>query len=98
MRLATRESRRSNHSETSTDVTSKEICKMIVQIVVLTLVQKPVVMTLPLCVVVVYFVQKYYLRTSRQLRVMELEARSALYSGFYETVLPIHPRHFRAIY
>lgn len=71
---------------------------MIVQIVVLTLVQKPVVMTLPLCVVVVYFVQKYYLRTSRQLRVMELEARSALYSGFYETVLPIHPRHFRAIY
>ena len=61
---------------------------MIVQIIVLILVQKPVILTLPLCVVVVYFVQKYYLRTSRQLRVMELEARSALYSGFYETVLP----------
>jgi ATP-binding cassette subfamily C (CFTR/MRP) protein 1 len=32
-----------------------------------------------------YILQKYYLRTSRQLRLLEIEARSPLYSHFQET-------------
>lgn len=59
---------------------------MLAQIVVLVLVQKLLLTVLPVCIIIVYFIQKYYLRTSRQLRVMELEARSALYSSIYETV------------
>ncbi|POR33873.1 Uncharacterized protein TPAR_05932 [Tolypocladium paradoxum] len=43
-------------------------------------------MSLPLCMVAVYFVQRAYLRTSRQLRVLELESQAALYSSFLETV------------
>ncbi len=59
---------------------------MLVQIVVLVLVQRLLLTVLPVCFIIVYLIQKYYLRTSRQLRVMELEARSALYSNIYETV------------
>lgn len=33
-----------------------------------------------------YLLQKFYLQTSRQLRFMELEAKSPLYSNFMETV------------
>ena len=38
----------------------------------------------PLWVIVLYFIQKYYLRTSRQLRFLDLEAKSPLYSQFTE--------------
>jgi ATP-binding cassette, subfamily C (CFTR/MRP), member 1 len=43
-------------------------------------------MTLPVCVVAIYLVQKIYLRTSRQLRLLDLEAKSAVYSSFLESV------------
>jgi ATP-binding cassette, subfamily C (CFTR/MRP), member 1 len=39
---------------------------------------------LPLCVVVIYALQKYYLRTSRQMRHLDLEAKSPLYRQFTE--------------
>lgn len=42
--------------------------------------------SLPFSAAVVYVVQKVYLRTSRQLRFLELESRSAVYSSFLETV------------
>ncbi|KAL8774135.1 MAG: hypothetical protein Q9209_001243 [Squamulea sp. 1 TL-2023] len=38
----------------------------------------------PLWIIVLYFIQKYYLRTSRQLRFLDLEAKSPLYSQFTE--------------
>ncbi|KAH8760348.1 P-loop containing nucleoside triphosphate hydrolase protein [Diaporthe sp. PMI_573] len=38
---------------------------------------------LPACL---YFVQSFYLRTSRQLRFLDLEARSPLYTQFLETI------------
>jgi ABC-type multidrug transport system fused ATPase/permease subunit len=43
-------------------------------------------LTLPVILTVFYFVQKFYLRTSRQLRLLELEAKSPLYTNFSETL------------
>ncbi len=37
-----------------------------------------IVISLPFICVVLYFLQKFYLRTSRQLRFMDLEAKSPL--------------------
>ncbi|KAF2842938.1 hypothetical protein M501DRAFT_1005649 [Patellaria atrata CBS 101060] len=38
----------------------------------------------PICLTAIYFIQKFYLRTSRQLRFLDLEAKSPLYSHFIE--------------
>ncbi|KMP02660.1 canalicular multispecific organic anion transporter 1 [Coccidioides immitis RMSCC 2394] len=38
----------------------------------------------PVVLVALYFIQRYYLRTSRQLRFMDLEAKAPLYSQFSE--------------
>ncbi|KAL5115336.1 hypothetical protein ACEQ8H_006781 [Pleosporales sp. CAS-2024a] len=38
----------------------------------------------PIVVISVYFIQKFYLRTSRQLRFLDLEAKSPLYTQFNE--------------
>ncbi|RDW82953.1 hypothetical protein BP5796_04444 [Coleophoma crateriformis] len=40
----------------------------------------------PFIAAVFYFIQKYYLRTSRQLRFMDLEAKSPLYTQFVESL------------
>lgn len=47
--------------------------------------------TVPVLLLVVYFIQDIYLKTSRQLRFMDLEAKSPVYSHFLETLdgLPI---------
>ncbi|OAR05734.1 hypothetical protein LLEC1_03461 [Akanthomyces lecanii] len=63
-----------------------QCCKMTAQIVIMSLVQTEVAFAVPVCAVVVYFVQRVYLRTSRQLRVLDLEAKASLYSGFHETI------------
>lgn len=44
------------------------------------------VLTYPFLFGILYAVQKYYLRTSRQLRFLDLEAKSPLYSQFLETL------------
>ncbi|KAK5995410.1 ABC multidrug transporter B [Cladobotryum mycophilum] len=62
-----------------------QIFKMLVQLVLIIRIQKWLAISLPLCLVVVYFVQRIYLRTSRQLRVLELESQSSLYGWFLET-------------
>lgn len=41
---------------------------------------------LPLCVTLVFFVQKFYLRTSRQLRLLDIEAKAPLFSHLIETL------------
>ncbi|KAH8701117.1 putative ABC multidrug transporter [Talaromyces proteolyticus] len=38
----------------------------------------------PIVLIALYFIQKFYLRTSRQLRFMDLEAKAPLYSQFTE--------------
>ncbi|KAI1844325.1 hypothetical protein JX266_009419 [Neoarthrinium moseri] len=40
---------------------------------------------IPLCILAVYAIQKFYLRTSRQMRHLDLEAKSPLYRIFTET-------------
>lgn len=42
--------------------------------------------TIPVCLLALYLIQKYYLRTSRQLRLLDLEAKSPLYTQFAETL------------
>lgn len=63
-----------------------EAFKLLVQLSLLFSVQRPMLFSLPLCLIVVYVVQKSYLQTSRQLRYIDLESRSALFSSFLETV------------
>ena len=41
---------------------------------------------LPVVVLVLYFIQRYYLRTSRQIRLLDLEAKAPLVSHFLETL------------
>ncbi|KID73574.1 ABC transporter, transmembrane domain, type 1, partial [Metarhizium brunneum ARSEF 3297] len=41
---------------------------------------------IPVCFLALYLIQKYYLRTSRQLRLLDLEAKSPLYTQFAETL------------
>jgi len=42
--------------------------------------------TIPATLIVLYFLQKVYLKTSRQLRYLDLESRSPLYSHFAEVL------------
>ncbi|KAK5989321.1 ABC multidrug transporter B [Cladobotryum mycophilum] len=41
---------------------------------------------IPLCIVVLLLLQFYYLRTSRQLRLLDIEAKAPLFSQFLETI------------
>ena len=43
-------------------------------------------LTSPILLLAVYFLQKVYLRTSRQMRFLDLEAKSPLYAHFAETI------------
>jgi ATP-binding cassette subfamily C (CFTR/MRP) protein 1 len=56
------------------------------QVVVLCMAEKWLTMLFPACMLLVYLVQKVYLRTSRQLRYLELEARASVFSSFLESV------------
>ena len=58
------------------------------QIIVLFMAQWWLSLSLPVCALVLYVVQKIYLRTSRQLRFLELESRAAVFSSFLESVIP----------
>lgn len=46
---------------------------------------KYIAITVPFMILMIYFLQKFYLRTSRQLRFLQLEAQSPLYTHFLET-------------
>ncbi|KAF5584946.1 ABC transporter [Fusarium subglutinans] len=65
---------------------SNQIFKLLVQAALLFSAQRLLAATLPICVLVVYVVQRVYLRTSRQLRLLQLESKSAVYSSFLESV------------
>jgi ATP-binding cassette subfamily C (CFTR/MRP) protein 1 len=42
--------------------------------------------TIPLTIFVLYWIQRFYLRTSRQIRLLDLESKSPLYKHFTETI------------
>ncbi|KAI0845220.1 P-loop containing nucleoside triphosphate hydrolase protein [Daldinia vernicosa] len=44
------------------------------------------VITYPFLVIIIYGIKKFYLRTSRQIRLLDLEAKSPLYSHFIDTI------------
>ncbi|KFY61345.1 hypothetical protein V497_03025 [Pseudogymnoascus sp. VKM F-4516 (FW-969)] len=49
-----------------------------------------VAITIPPTVIILYLLQKFYLRTSRQLRLLDLEAKAPLYTLFTETLHGLH--------
>ncbi|KAI1383398.1 ABC transporter [Hypoxylon trugodes] len=63
-----------------------QVFKLLTQLILLFVAQKFLTVTLPICFAIVYIVQKIYLRTSRQLRLLELESKSAVLIDFLETV------------
>ncbi|OQE05643.1 hypothetical protein PENVUL_c023G05030 [Penicillium vulpinum] len=65
---------------------STQIFKLIMQSILLFVAQPAVAMTLPFCAICVYFIQQIYLRTSRQLRFIDLESKAKLYTSFLETI------------
>ncbi|KAG5797000.1 hypothetical protein H9Q69_003963 [Fusarium xylarioides] len=65
---------------------SNQVFKLMVQATLLFSAQRLLTATLPICILVVYVVQRVYLRTSRQLRLLQLESQSAVYSSFLESV------------
>lgn len=67
-------------------LTLPEIFKLLMQIILFCMAEKWLALSLPACALLVYVVQKTYLRTSRQLRFLELESRAEVFSNFLETV------------
>lgn len=57
----------------------------IFSLVVLCIAGKYLAITVPFLGLAVYFLQLYYLRTSRQVRLLDIEAKSPLYTHFIET-------------
>ncbi|KAF2150695.1 putative ATP-binding cassette transporter [Myriangium duriaei CBS 260.36] len=62
-----------------------EIFKLTMQVSLLLYAQKFVAATIPICIIVVYLVQKFYVRAARRLRYLELESRSGLATSFLDT-------------
>lgn len=63
-----------------------QICKMTMHMAVLVLTKGTIVWTVPISALIVYGIASFYLRTSRQLRVMEIEAKATLFNTFAETI------------
>ncbi|KAI1293173.1 putative ABC transporter [Xylaria venustula] len=63
-----------------------QILKLLMQIIVLCMAEKWLVVYLPACTLLVYIVQKVYLRTSRQLRFLELQSQAGVFSNFLESI------------
>lgn len=63
-----------------------QVFKLLAQTFLLVGVQPVLALTLPFCSLVVYAIQKIYLRTSRRLRLLEIESRSAVSASLLETV------------
>ncbi|KAK7743466.1 hypothetical protein SLS53_004000 [Cytospora paraplurivora] len=65
---------------------SVQVFKLVAQASLLVAAQPPLALSMPPTAAAVYAVQRVYLRTSRQLRLLELESRAAVVSAFLEAV------------
>ncbi|GIJ90521.1 hypothetical protein Asppvi_009478 [Aspergillus pseudoviridinutans] len=63
-----------------------QIFKLLMQIILLCMAEKWLAVSLPASMLLVYVVQKVYLRTSRQLRSLELESRAGVFLSFLECI------------
>ncbi|KAL4796747.1 hypothetical protein BDV19DRAFT_387940 [Aspergillus venezuelensis] len=61
-------------------------CDCLAKLVILCVFAKYLSVPIPFAAAVIYFVQKFYLRTSRQLRFLDIEAKAPLYSHFLSLV------------
>ncbi|KAJ5675249.1 uncharacterized protein N7477_005183 [Penicillium maclennaniae] len=66
--------------------TSMSFTNCVVQLILLCIMGKYLTVTVPVLAVVLFFVQNYYLRTSRQVRLLDIEAKSPLFTHFVETM------------
>ena len=57
---------------------------VIAQMVIIGIASLYAAIAFPLCLVLFYYIQMFYLKTSRQMRLLDLEAKSPLYSNFVE--------------
>ncbi|KIW14386.1 hypothetical protein PV08_07168 [Exophiala spinifera] len=57
-----------------------------ISLIILAIFSKYLGVSLPLLAVLVYFLQRFYLQTSRQMRLLSIEARAPLYTHFTESV------------
>ncbi|KAF2500059.1 hypothetical protein BU16DRAFT_578086 [Lophium mytilinum] len=57
---------------------------IIAQLLVIVTASKYIGAAMPFCLVVVYMVQKFYLRTSRRLRLLDIETKAHLFTHFLE--------------
>lgn len=65
--------------------TSSEFTTAIIQIVLISVASKPALCAVPVMLIILYMIQHFYLRTSKQLRLQELEAKAALVTKIAET-------------
>ncbi|KAI0886932.1 ABC transporter [Annulohypoxylon maeteangense] len=58
---------------------------IVIKVVILAIFSKYLGVTIPFVALAVYFLQRFYLQTSRQVRLLGIEARAPLYTHFGET-------------
>jgi ATP-binding cassette, subfamily C (CFTR/MRP), member 1 len=67
-------------------ILAHNVCVAIIQAILICISTSYFAVVLPFVLFAVYILQKIYLRTSRQIRLMDLEAKAPLYSNFLETL------------
>ena len=67
-------------------ILAHNVCVAIIQAILICISTSYFAAVLPFVSFAVYVLQKIYLRTSRQIRLMDLEAKAPLYSNFLETL------------
>ncbi|RDW67218.1 Metal resistance protein YCF1 [Aspergillus mulundensis] len=64
--------------------TTVELLQCIAQLIIIAVASKYIGIALPALLLVFWLVQKFYLRTARQLRLLDIEAKAPLFSRFLE--------------
>jgi ATP-binding cassette subfamily C (CFTR/MRP) protein 1 len=71
---------------TSLIATGNTLCETIASLAMISTGASYMGITIPFVMIAIFLIQKVYLHTSRQLRLIEIEARSPIYSHFLETL------------
>ncbi|KAI4853346.1 putative ABC transporter [Aureobasidium sp. EXF-8845] len=71
---------------TSLIATGNTLCETLASLAMISTGASYMGITIPFVMIAIFLVQKVYLNTSRQLRLLEIEARSPIYSHFLETL------------
>lgn len=69
-----------------TQVPTKALTICIANAVIVAVAGRYVAIAFPIVIAILFFIQKFYLRTSRQLRLLDLETKAPLYSRFLECI------------